>query len=267
MEKVFESEQFGAVRSRVDESGVAYINAADAAIGLGFVQNQRKGGKTYTSIRWETVNRYLRGFGFPQIVGENDFIPENMFYRLAMKAQNAAAEKFQAFIADVVVPGLRAGKILIPTANAITPAFLRALADKLEHAELVIGRVNLLEGRVAQLQGQIDGLASYRDALINSKKAVPVGILAKEYGFSSFAFNKILNRLGVQFKIDGAWVLYRQYAALGWAVPEPVPFTRKDGSTDYNYQLHWTQKGRLGLRELLRAHGYLPLVEQEARHV
>ena len=33
--------------------------------------------------------------------------PENVFYRLAMKAKNEAAEKFQAFIADEVIPSIR----------------------------------------------------------------------------------------------------------------------------------------------------------------
>lgn len=36
-----------------------------------------------------------------------DYIPENIFYRLAMKAKNETAERFQALIADEVVPAIR----------------------------------------------------------------------------------------------------------------------------------------------------------------
>jgi len=32
--------------------------------------------------------------------GERVVIPENIFYRLAMKAKNEAGEKFQALVAD-----------------------------------------------------------------------------------------------------------------------------------------------------------------------
>ena len=67
------------------KTGTAYLNAEDVARGFGFTQTQNKGGREYTSIRWVTVNRYLREFGFPQDVGEKDFIPENMVYRLGFK--------------------------------------------------------------------------------------------------------------------------------------------------------------------------------------
>lgn len=36
-----------------------------------------------------------------------DFIPENIFYRLAMKAKNETAEKFQALVADEIIPSIR----------------------------------------------------------------------------------------------------------------------------------------------------------------
>lgn len=36
-----------------------------------------------------------------------EFIPENIFYRLAMKAKNETAEKFQAKVADEIIPTIR----------------------------------------------------------------------------------------------------------------------------------------------------------------
>lgn len=61
----------------------------------------------YISIRWETINRYLEDIGFPNKLGKDDFIPENIFYRLAMKAKNETAEKFQALVADEIIPSIR----------------------------------------------------------------------------------------------------------------------------------------------------------------
>ena len=77
------------------------------AWGLGFTQTQIKNGVEYTSIRWGRVEQYLAEFGFPHKWGKDDFIPENIFYRLAMKAKNAAAELFQAKVADEVIPSIR----------------------------------------------------------------------------------------------------------------------------------------------------------------
>ena len=87
--------------------GTAYLKLEAVARGLGFTQTQNKNGTEYTSIRWETVFRYLAEIGFPNKLGKDDFIPENIFYRLAMKAKNAAAESFQAKIADEVIPSIR----------------------------------------------------------------------------------------------------------------------------------------------------------------
>lgn len=95
------------VRGYLREDGTAMLNAEDVARGWGFTQRQVKNGKTYESIRWVTVNGYLAEFGFPQQVGENDFIPENMVYRLGFKASNEAAQVFQAILADEVLPQIR----------------------------------------------------------------------------------------------------------------------------------------------------------------
>ena len=90
-----------------EKDGTAYLKLDTVARGLGFVQTQNKNGTEYTSIRWETVFRYLEDIGFPNKLGKDGFIPENVFYRLAMKAKNETAERFQAFIADEVIPSIR----------------------------------------------------------------------------------------------------------------------------------------------------------------
>lgn len=86
-----------------EENGIVYLKLKAVARGLGFTQ--KKGRNTY--IRWETVDKYLTEIGFPNKLGKNDFVPENIFYRLAMKAKNEVAEKFQAKIADEVIPSIR----------------------------------------------------------------------------------------------------------------------------------------------------------------
>lgn len=86
-----------------EKNGVAYLKLETVARGLGFTQE--KNGVEY--VRWETVLKYIEEIGFPNKLGKDDFIPENIFYRLAMKAKNETAEKFQAKVADEIIPSIR----------------------------------------------------------------------------------------------------------------------------------------------------------------
>ena len=86
-----------------EKDGTAYLKLETVARGLGFTDTSK--GTEY--VRWNTVRQYLDEIGFSQEVAKNDFIPENIFYRLAMKAKNEVAEKFQAKVADEIIPSIR----------------------------------------------------------------------------------------------------------------------------------------------------------------
>lgn len=86
-----------------EQDGTAYLRLEDVARGLGFTRTAASGNEV---IRWERVDGYLRELGVPTC-GHGDFIPENVFYRLAMKAKNETAEKFQALVADEIIPSIR----------------------------------------------------------------------------------------------------------------------------------------------------------------
>lgn len=56
-------------------------------------------------VRWNRVNQYLPS-DLPQ-VAKGDLIPEPLVYKLAFKAQNELAEKFQDWLAVEVIPAIR----------------------------------------------------------------------------------------------------------------------------------------------------------------
>jgi len=90
------------VQGYIDENGTVQLSLVDCARGLGFIET--KGGY----VRWQRVYGYLEDFGFSTSgEGELAFIPENIFYRLAMKARNEVAEKFQALVCDEILPAIR----------------------------------------------------------------------------------------------------------------------------------------------------------------
>ena len=74
------------VRAYLDENGTVQINLEDAARGLGFVESKGD------YVRWQRVELYLSEFGFSTSGERPEFIPENIFYRLAMKAKNEGSD-------------------------------------------------------------------------------------------------------------------------------------------------------------------------------
>lgn len=95
------------VRAIQNEDGSISINAEDTAVGFGWTQTQNKNGKEYISVRWERINNFSSECGFPHMWGKDDYIPESLFYRLGMKANNAVADKFQNWLAMEVIPSIR----------------------------------------------------------------------------------------------------------------------------------------------------------------
>ena len=112
--------------------GTAYLKLEAVARGLGFTDV--KDGVEY--VRWARVEKYLKELGFATSGERPDFIPENIFYRLAMKAKNCAAEEFQAKIADEIIPAIRrTGGYLTPAAESRLLAEFQKLADRVTALE------------------------------------------------------------------------------------------------------------------------------------
>lgn len=116
--KLFKNELFE-VGATVDGEDVLF-DVELVARCLGLVKTENKNGKVYTSVRWQRVNEYL-GFR-PEVgetshqVGKGDLIPEPLVYKLAFKASNEVAEKFQDWLAIEVIPSIRkTGKYQIQT--------------------------------------------------------------------------------------------------------------------------------------------------------
>lgn len=86
-----------------ERNGVAYLKLEAVARGLGFVDERN--GVEY--VRWARVDKYLDELRFATSGERPTYIPENVFYRLAMKAKNDVAEKFQAKVADEIIPTIR----------------------------------------------------------------------------------------------------------------------------------------------------------------
>lgn len=172
-----------------EKDGTAYLNLEAVARGLGFTDNSK--GPEY--VRWNTVHSYLKEIGFSQEVAKGDFIPENIFYRLAMKAKNGAAEQFQAKIADEVIPSIRKHGGYIAGQEKMTDAELMAaallMADKqLKERDTRISALTVDNAIMAPKADYFDELVE-RNTLTNFREtAKQLGV--KEKAFITFLLEK-----------------------------------------------------------------------------
>lgn len=175
--KLFRNSELGLqVRMINNPDGSISINAEDTAIGFGWTQTQKKNGREYISVRWERMNGYSAECGFPHEWGKDEYIPEPLFYRLGMKANNKAAEKFQNWLAFKVIPSIRKHGAYMTDETlekALTsPDFLIQLATKLKEEQ---EKNKALQEENTRMKPK----EIFADAVSSSKTSILVGELAK----------------------------------------------------------------------------------------
>lgn len=128
-------------------------------------------------------------------------------------------------------------------------------------------RCKFLGGQVVEQQKLIEEMtpkANYVDHILESKSLVATTQIAKDYGMSAVRFNRILNDMKIQYKVNKQWVLYSKYQNCGYVHSKTIDITRSNGDPDVTMQTQWTQKGRLFLYEELKKNGIHPVIEQNA---
>lgn len=140
--------------------------------------------------------------------------------------------------------------------------------DKIMERALIIARarvekLTLETKQQKQIIGELKPKADYTDTILKNKGLVTITQIAKDYGMSGQAFNKLLHELGVQYKQSDQWLLYSEHHSKGYTHSETVPITRSNGTPDVKMVTKWTQKGRLFLYDLLKQHEILPTIERE----
>jgi prophage antirepressor-like protein len=183
-----------------EQNGVAYLRLENVARGLGFTRIAASGNEV---IMWSRVEKYLEDLGV-HTCAHDDFIPENIFYRLAMKAKNETAEKFQALVADEIIPSIRKNGIYA-TDNVID--------EILNNPDFGI---ELLTKLKKERQARVE--AERKNAILTHvNKTYTMTEIAKELNLNSaIQLNKFLADRKIQYNVNGTWVLYSPYSSMGY---------------------------------------------------
>ena len=103
---------------------------------------------------------------------------------------------------------------------------------------------------------------NYLDLIMRSRALLTISQIAQDYGMSGKALNKKLADMGIQYSINGQWILYAKYKDCGYVSSRSIDITRADGRPDVVLHTEWTQAGRKFLYEELKKEGIIPMLER-----
>ena len=161
-----------------EQDGVAYLHIEDASRGLGFTE--KKDDVEY--VMWRRVESHLQSLGFgTSAENENPhdyYIPENIFYRLCMKAKNEVAEKFQAKVADEIIPSIRkTGSYGMSKISRKDQLFLAII-----HSESEEERADALKELAEINKQEVKALTAERDEAVRTKTQYQSNLAAQMSG-------------------------------------------------------------------------------------
>ena len=141
----------------------------------------------------------------------------------------------------------------------------RAWAQEYEQKITLMIENNRLEEENIQLAVENQELKNdknYLDLIMRSKALLTVSQIAQDYGMSGKALNKKLADMGIQYSINGQWILYARYKDCGYVSSRSIDITRSDGRPDVVLHTEWTQAGRKFLYEELKKQDIIPMLER-----
>lgn len=256
--KIFTNENFGQVRTIVEDNKVLFVGKDVAKI-LGYkephkaiARHVKEDDRKKRAIT-DSMNRQQEAW----------IINESGLYALVLSSKLPQAKKIKRWITNEVLPntrkhGLYAMEELLGDPDILINA-LQKLKEERNKTKQLQSEIKVKDQQILELQPK----KSYYDIILQCKDAIPVTIIAKDYGISETRFNIILHDLKVQFKQNNIWLLYQKHASMGYTSTKTHDYTDSKCINQAKIRTYWTQKGRIFLYNLLKEHGILPIIERE----
>lgn len=242
--QIFKNEEFGQIRT-CEVNGETYFVGKDVASALGYT-NTMKAIRDHVDDEDKLGERIV-------LSGQNrqaTVINESGLYSLILSSKLEGARRFKRWVTSEVLPAIRRnGRFELEQHN-------KQLANQ---ARLLENRNALLE----EISAQQKPLTDYARHILSSTQTVTVTQVAQDYAMTAKQLNDLLNKLRIQHKVSGQWVLYTPYLYRGYVQSFSSYFISPEGEVVVKLHTRWTQNGRLFLYEELKKAGYLPVMEQE----
>ena len=243
--QVFNNPEFGDIRT-VEIDGEPWFVGKDVADNLGYQNGSRDINR---HVDEEDRQNYQNGT-FESNRGLT-IINESGLYSLILSSKLPSARRFKHWVTSEVLPAIR--KHGIYATEDVTdkilnnPEFgielLTKYKEERDKRRFLSEQVLTQQKLIAELQPKAD----YVNQILKSTSSVKTTQIAKDYGMSARAFNKLLYELGIQYRVGDQWVLYAKYQACGYVRSVTYEYRHRDGRLDVKMCTEWTQKGRLSL--------------------
>lgn len=210
------------------ENGESFFDVETVARSLGLTE--AKNGKEY--VIWKRVNKYLEKY-LSTPVSKTDYISEPMVYKLAFKANNALAEKFQDWLATEVLPQIRKHGMYATDELLNNPDLLIEVATKLkeERTQRLIA-----EQRVNELKPKV----LFADAVRGSTNSCLIKDLAL-----------MLNQNGINIGQNRLFAYMRKHKYLGSGkghYNKPTQKSMDKDLSEYREHFHTNSSGEVEVR-------------------
>lgn len=249
---IFNNNKFGEVRT-LEQNGKPFFCGSDVAKALGY-SNTSDALKRHCKgvVKHDTLTN--GGIQTLSFIGESDL------YRLIVNSKLPLAEEFEHWVFEDVLPSIRKHGLYAKEELLNDPDLFISALQELKAEKQRIKLLELEKAQSRQIICELQPKASYYDLILQNKSLMPITQIAKDYGMSGKAFNKMLHDLCIQYKQGNTWLLYQQYADQGYTQSRTYAIDA-DRSAMHTY---WTQKGRLFLYDLLKnKRNLLPVIERK----
>ena len=250
--KIFENENFGEIRTIIDDNKEPWFVAIDICNVLELKN------PTVAVGRLDEDERTKYNLGRQ---GMTNMVNEYGLYNLILASRKKEAKDFKRWITHEVLPAIRrdGGYMVVSRGESEEDILARAMII----AKKNIDKLELENKKKDQIIGELMPKADYVDKILQNKSLIKISSIAKDYGMSAQEMNKLLHELRIQYKQGDQWLLYAKIQDKGYTSSETHVYEKRDGTTDVSLITKWTQKGRIFLYEELKRNGYLPMIERE----
>lgn len=198
-------------------------------------------------------------------------ITESGVYSLIFNSKMPNARKFKRWVTSEVLPAIRKHGAYMTDEKAFDVVnnkngladLLQQAADQLKQKDIRIEEVEKENKNLALQLEESNKKASYLDVILGAPDALAITQIAADYGYSASEFNKLLQKVRIQHKVNGQWILYKVYMGQGYVTTKPFVFKDHTGRDRSKPSTYWTQKGRKLIYDILKENDILPLIERD----
>lgn len=256
----FNNDEFGSIRTMTID-GEPWFVGKDVTSILGYT-NPSKAILDHVDADDKLNNETLSSLG--QRGGW--LINESGLYSLILSSKLPTAKRFKKWVTSEVLPSIRKHGAYLTEQKMdeliADPDMIIKLATQLKESRKRNKALIAENSYQKQVIADFEPVKQYVDTILESKGTLATTQIAADYGMSAVQLNRILKEEGIQWNVNGQWILRKPHMGKGYTDSKTISFCHSDGRPDTKVRTVWTQKGRLMIHEVLTKRGIKALMDR-----